>query len=105
MDEPNAQLDWFWSCTALCRMKAWIIAGADFSAAQRLQHWMQVPVGKRQEGLGTLAEVWGFCSSCYLMVPASRCSCPALCVLAGWAERIWFWHGGATKGKDRLYKV
>lgn len=33
MDEPNAQLDWLWSCTALCGMKARIIAGLGFSAA------------------------------------------------------------------------
>lgn len=101
MDEPNAQLDRGWSCTALCRMKAGIITGIDFSAAQRLQ----VPVGKGQEGLEVLAEVWGICSLYCLMVPASRCSCLALCVLIGRVERIRFWHAGVMKGKGRLYKI
>lgn len=101
MDEPNAQLDWGWSCTALCRMKAGIITGVDFSAAQRLQ----VPGGKGQEGLEVLAEVWGVCSLYCLMVPASRCSCLALCVLTGRVDRIRFWHAGVMKGKGRLYKI
>lgn len=36
MDEANAQHDWLWSCTALCRMEDETIAGVGFSAAQRL---------------------------------------------------------------------
>lgn len=36
MNEADAQHDWFWSCTALCRMEDGSIAGVDFSAVQRL---------------------------------------------------------------------
>lgn len=60
----------------------------------------QVPVGR-----ACLLRLGGVCALYSPMVPASRRSCPAPCMLAGRGGRICFWHGGIAKGMDRLYRI